>query len=485
MKKTIIFNLILLIFINLLIKPIYLFGIDRKIQLLVGQSEYGFYVELLTFTLLFQALNDLGLYNYTLRHYSQNENSDKGFLSNLFGIKLIFSFIYLLIIGVITFLSHDYIHAWKLILHLAINQILIQFILFFRSLIAGAGFYKTDSILSSLDRMILILISIVFLYHPLFQKYVTIGFFVNLQTISLITCLMIALGIYLNKINSTINIQFDWNSSKKILVACLPFILIFFFNIAYTKQDVIWIGRLLENGNLENGIYASSMRLFDASSMISLSFGVFALAMFSKFHEDKKMITETLITMSKILLLISIGLAVFVFFNANWINQLLYHQNSIQMDQNLKIIMIGFIPASYSYLFGALMQSIHRENKLAIIYFAMMTLNAICNLIFIPKLHSYGASIALLITQIVVVVLMVYHTIDRLDNKLFLKFIGQSLSFMLVNITLHYFIYNYFTEQSEIVHLIISAMITLVLGVIFKLIDLTELKELYKKKEIK
>ena len=100
-------------------------------------------------------------------------------------------------------------------------------------------------------------------------------------------------------------------------------------------------------------------------------------------------------------------------------------------------------------------------------------------------MHSYGAAIALLITQIVVVVLMVYHTIDRLDNKLFLKFIGQSLSFMLVNITLHYFIYNYFTEQSEIVHLIISAMITLVLGVIFKLIDLTELKELYKKKEIK
>ncbi len=113
------------------------------------------------------------------------------------------------------------------------------------------------------------------------------------------------------------------------------------------------------------------------------------------------------------------------------------------MDQNLKIIMIGFIPASYSYLFGALMQSIHRENKLAIIYFVMMVLNAICNLIFIPKLHSYGASIALLITQIVVVVLMVYHTIDRLDNKLFLKFISQSLSFMLVNITLHYFIYNY------------------------------------------
>jgi O-antigen/teichoic acid export membrane protein len=207
--------------------------------------------------------------------------------------------------------------------------------------------------------------------------------------------------------------------------------------------------------------------------------------MFSNFHEDKKMITETLITMSKILLLISIGLAVFVFFNANWINQLLYHQNSIQMDQNLKIIMIGFIPASYSYLFGALMQSIHRENKLAIIYFAMMILNAICNLIFIPKLHSYGAAIALLITQIVVVVVMVYHTIDRLDNKLFLKFISQSLSFMLVNIILHYFIYNYFTEQSEIVYLLISTLLTLVLGVIFKLIDLTELKELYKKKEIK
>ena len=129
MKKTILLNLSLLIFVNLLIKPIYIFGIDRKLQLIVGQSEYGFYIELLTFTLLFQALNDLGLYNYTIRHFSQTKSTDTNLVSNLFGVKLIFSVVYLAIISIITFLHQDYVNSWKLILHLAFNQILIQFIL--------------------------------------------------------------------------------------------------------------------------------------------------------------------------------------------------------------------------------------------------------------------------------------------------------------------------------------------------------------------
>ena len=111
MKKTILLNLSLLIFVNLLIKPIYIFGIDRKLQLIVGQSEYGFYIELLTFTLLFQALNDLGLYNYTIRHFSQTKSTDTNLVSNLFGVKLIFSVVYLAIISIITFLHHDYVDS--------------------------------------------------------------------------------------------------------------------------------------------------------------------------------------------------------------------------------------------------------------------------------------------------------------------------------------------------------------------------------------
>ncbi len=67
------------------------------------------------------------------------------------------------------------------------------------------------------------------------------------------------------------------------------------------------------------------------------------------------------------------------FFFPNWVNQLLYHQDSELMDKNLKIIMIGFIPGSLSFLLGAFIQAIHREKKLVLIYLSMTILNGILN----------------------------------------------------------------------------------------------------------
>ncbi|MBK7227163.1 MAG: oligosaccharide flippase family protein [Saprospiraceae bacterium] len=483
MKKTILLNLSLLIFVNLLIKPIYIFGIDRKLQLIVGQSEYGFYIELLTFTLLFQALNDLGLYNYTIRHFSQTKSTDTNLVSNLFGVKLIFSVVYLAIISIITFLHHDYVDSWKLILHLAFNQILIQFIFFFRSFITGAGFYKTDSILSILDRLLLIIIGFIFLYTPSLQHLITIPWFVNLQTLSLIVCFTIALFIYFQKISSSISIQFNWSVSKKILTSCFPFILIYFFNIAYTRQDVIWIGNFVQNGNEENGLYASSMRLYEAFTMISLAFGSLALGMFSKFYETKKMLTEVFVTMGKVLLFITIGISVFIFFNANWVNQLLYHQDSELMDKNLKIIMIGFIPGSLSFLLGAFIQAIHREKKLVLIYLSMTILNGILNYFLVPTLASYGAAWSMIITQFAVTIAILYYSIDLLESNALIGIFKSGIGFLVTNVFLYYIIQFYCGNSAIWIQISLSALITISLGFSFKLIDLAEIKELSLKRE--
>ena len=46
--------------LNVIVKPVWIFAIDRKVQLEVGQIEYGSYFALLNLTIIFSFLMDLG-----------------------------------------------------------------------------------------------------------------------------------------------------------------------------------------------------------------------------------------------------------------------------------------------------------------------------------------------------------------------------------------------------------------------------------------
>ena len=51
-QKKFVTNLALLLFLNLLIKPFWILGIDREVQNLVGEKEYGLYFALFNLSLV-------------------------------------------------------------------------------------------------------------------------------------------------------------------------------------------------------------------------------------------------------------------------------------------------------------------------------------------------------------------------------------------------------------------------------------------------
>ena len=53
MKRKFLTNLGFLLFLNLLVKPFWIFGIDRTVQNMAAPGEYGFYFTILNFTFLF------------------------------------------------------------------------------------------------------------------------------------------------------------------------------------------------------------------------------------------------------------------------------------------------------------------------------------------------------------------------------------------------------------------------------------------------
>ena len=148
MKKNFIINLAILLFVNLLVKPIYIFGIERNVQNIVGAEEFGFYFSLFNFSLLLQIILDLGTTNLNNRNIAQHEHMLGKYFSNIVGLKFILAVFYAIISLSIAFIIGYEPRQLKLLSLLIFNQFLASFVLYLRSNISGMHLFKTDSIIS-------------------------------------------------------------------------------------------------------------------------------------------------------------------------------------------------------------------------------------------------------------------------------------------------------------------------------------------------
>ena len=71
-QKDFIFNICLLLFLNLLVKPFWLLGVEVGVQNQVGAADYGLYFAVFNFTYVFYMLLDMGICNYNNRTIARN-----------------------------------------------------------------------------------------------------------------------------------------------------------------------------------------------------------------------------------------------------------------------------------------------------------------------------------------------------------------------------------------------------------------------------
>ncbi len=168
MKKTFITNLILVLTLNLSIKPFFIFAIDRKVQNIVGPQEFGVYFALLGFSFIFNTLLDLGITNFNNRNIAQNTHLLSKHFSRMIILKLTLGLLYLVVCtGAGLIWGYDF-RRMKLLLILCLMQFLISFIAYLRSNISGMHLFKTDSIISAMDRMIAIAICVPIIWGHFF-----------------------------------------------------------------------------------------------------------------------------------------------------------------------------------------------------------------------------------------------------------------------------------------------------------------------------
>jgi len=242
-KRQFVSTIILLIVANLIIKSFFIFGIDLQVQQRVGQSSYGLYFLLINLCYIFQIINDFGL---NLIHNTDTATHGyirKERLSQILRLKIMLAIIYAVVVVTVA-AALGYIHAWDLLGWLILNNILVSFILILRAGISGSANYKTEAIISVMDKALMILIcGYLLLSFPSFQ----IEWFVWSQTASLVITAFVA-WLLSSKFISNIKTTLARLEIKTIFREALPYAITIFLMYVYTRSDSVLIEQLLPEG---------------------------------------------------------------------------------------------------------------------------------------------------------------------------------------------------------------------------------------------
>lgn len=398
MQRKFLSNLVFLLFLNLLVKPFWVFGIDRVVQNEVGAEAYGSYFALFNFALILNILLDLGISNFNNRNISQHQHLLGKYFPRIVVLRLLLAVAYF-IICMLSAWAFNYSQAQlQMLALLCFNQFLLSFILFLRSNISGLHLFKVDSTISVLDRLLMIASCGWILWSSNRTQPFQIEWFVYLQTASYSITALAAFSVILKYGNG---FSFNWNLSilRVILKQSLPFALLILLMSIYGRIDSVLIERLLPDGKTQAGIYAQAFRLLDASNMIAYLFAVLLLPMFSRMIKLKEDVVPLVRVSLKLILLPAFTLGIVCLFQGKELMALMYDHHAEEAATVLATLMFSLIPMAGVYVVGTLLTANGSLKQLNTIALITVIVSIVSNIVLIPKYGAYGAAITCLTTQ--------------------------------------------------------------------------------------
>lgn len=171
MQKKLLSGLFWILLANLIVKPLWLLGVEVGVQNTVGNEAYGFYYAIFSFSYIFNILLDLGITNFNTRNIAQHPQLIQKHLSGILGVKLCLLGLYLVVTFSVGLLMGYGSREFSMLAWLTLAQFLNSLILYLRSNFEGLLLFRWDSLFSVLDRLLMILICSCLLCSPLRQRF--------------------------------------------------------------------------------------------------------------------------------------------------------------------------------------------------------------------------------------------------------------------------------------------------------------------------
>ncbi|MCZ4409854.1 polysaccharide biosynthesis C-terminal domain-containing protein [Cryomorphaceae bacterium 1068] len=481
MQRKFLSSLGLILLLNLIVKPFYLLGIDAEVQIRVGKDAYGLYFGLLNLSFILNMFIDLGINNFNNRNISQNIQLVSKHFTKLFTIKAYLAFGYaLLTLGLGLALGYGQ-ESFEILALLTLNQVLVSFILFGRSNLAALHLFSRDSIISVLDRALLIAFCSIFLFTNFTDQEFKIEWFVYLQTLAYVITLLVSIFMLRGNIGR-LKFKFDKLFAIQIFKKSIPYATFTLIAGLYNRLDGIMLEKIGPEGSFTAGEYAQGFRFFEAASMFAYLFAVLLLPIYSRMLKEGSPIKPMVDTATRLLLGSSLAVAILFYFHGDFVLEWRYPDVTESSAQAFSALMIGFVGVGMFYVYGTLMTADEDLKKLNYISIGGLVLNVLLNFYLIPIHGAFGAAIATMATQLFAGVAQLFSVVIRfkfgVNTRLLLQFILYGILAVGTNLFLEDFI-----PENAFYRFLVSALVGGVLLLVTGLFSVNKFVRLLKSNE--
>jgi O-antigen/teichoic acid export membrane protein len=413
-----------MILLNVLIKPLWILGIDRQVQVVVGAEVYGKYFALLSLAFIFNIFLDIGITNYANRNIAANRLLLSSVTANGLAAKLILSVLYTILLFIIA--KSSGITDNKLLALLIALQILTSLLLFARGIVSALQLFKTDALLSIIDKALMIIVAGLWLYTPLFGRQLSIYDFTWLQAGTIAITLLISFFVLLKKkVFKGLGLKIA--EISKIIIQSFPFALTIFFMGLHNRTDAFLLERMHTNGAYEAGVYAAAYRLLDAANMVGYLFATVLVSYWARHINDTISIKKSLSFSHQLLIPAGILLAVIALFLNQPLYELLYHHQNLYAGKVLQWCLVTIVPCFITHIYGTMLTATGKIKT----FMWLVLFSAICNLtlnwMLIPAYGAKACVLAGLISQTMLALLTVIYvkkeTVQSVGIALWLKYL--------------------------------------------------------------
>jgi O-antigen/teichoic acid export membrane protein len=434
MRRVFFSNLLFVVLLNLLVKPLWVLGIDRVAQNVLGRESYGLYFALFNLSYMLNIFIDMGVSYYNSRAVAGNPPLIKTMLANAVALKLLLSVVYLLAsIGVaLVWGINDHALVWLLVL--CFNQVVQSFTIYLRTNLSAIQHYRLDSLVSVADKALMIALFGAILWTPLRGMF-SVDWFVYGQTACLMATLLLAVWFnvrYAGKVSWSV----DAKSLRDVWSRSWPYAVLVLFMSVYAKADGVMLERMV--GASEAGVYAYGYRLFDATNQFGYLFAMLLMPMFSRMLANRENAQKLAESGFAALFMFTALVACASLVYRVEVMHLLYHQADAYSSNVFAAVMLALPGSAMVYIFGTLLAANANIRQLNIITAVGAIVNVGLNAFLIPVYGALGAAVVSVFTNTLVGVIEIAVCARFLNFKSDWPFVGRLMAFGLLTLGVFY-----------------------------------------------
>lgn len=364
----------------------------------LGPEDLGKYYFAISFTTIMAIFVDIGLANVITREVAKNRAGAGKFLGNILAIKIPLALVTMLLtVAVINIMGYPSLIK-DLVYISMIAMVLDSFTLTFCAVSRGFHNLSFESIGSVIYQLIVLITGVLILKFDLGLRWL-----LGVLSLASVFNTIYSWAILKRYWHLNIRPHFDRELTRKILTFALPFCIYGILQRLYTYLDSVLLSSLA--GDVYVGLYQVAFKIIFALQFLPLAFTASLYpAMSAYWANNRPQLVVTFERAMNYLIIISLPIAIGVIAIADKVVLIFkggYGDAVLPLQITIAAVPFLFI----NFPIGSLLNACDRQKVNTVNMSIVTVVSIVMNILLIPRFQAVGASITVLVTNILMFVL--------------------------------------------------------------------------------